>query len=150
MKTQNNMEAKKWKYKTLKKVLDMWAKQLFTKAKLSSMDTELKIGATKRSIRAIGIMDYNRDKVSKIGCQQNHNISEDGVMASNMIKVSKHGTMAVILMVNGFMMLSKEMVHINGPIKEYTQVNGKTINYMEAESLIGLMVVHTPENMWMT
>ena len=34
---------------------------------------------------------------------------------------------------------------INGPISEYTPVNGKTINYMEEESSNGLMVVHTLE-----
>ena len=67
-----------------------------------------------------------------------------------MGKEGKHGTMAVILMVIGSLMLLKGVELINGPIKEYTLVNGKTINYMEAESLTGLTVVLTPENIWMT
>ena len=145
-----NTEVKKWKYKTHKKASDMWVKPSSMKAKLSNMDTELKIGATKLSIRDIGNMDFNRDTVNKIGYRPNQHMLEDGIMASNMGKVGKHGTMAVILTVNGSLMSLKGVELISGLIKEYTLVNGKTINYMEAESLIGLTVVLTQVNIWMT
>ena len=66
-----------------------------------------------------------------------------------MVLVSKHGMMGLIMRENGFMMLLRVMEHISGQMKEYTKVNGKTINYMEGESSIGLMDVHTLETIMM-
>lgn len=97
------------------------------------------------NIRDSGNMDSNLDKVDRLGRRLILLTLAVGKTGLSMEQVSKLGMMGHISMVIGYLMLLKGTVFISGLILEYTPVNGKTINYMEEESSIGLMVVHTSE-----